>query len=100
MSDPLADVRHYAAGYLAGLRAAELDEAMSYRREAIAIVALRELGVSTPAVKLILEQARHDARMTSPDLTGAAARLLGAEMIITILRRRLLAEAREMEAAA
>ncbi len=93
------ELRTYARGYLAGQCAAELDEMIAYRREALAIVALRELGVSPAGAKSILEQARHDAHMTVPDCSEFAARCIGAEMVIAILRQRLSSAGR-IEAAA
>ena len=90
----------YAAGYLAGLSSAQLEEATAYRREALVLVALGELGVNPAASRAIIEQARHDARLTVPGCSEFSARLIGAEMIITILRRRIAAAACETEAAA
>ncbi len=43
-NDDFAALRTYARGFLAGSSTATLDESMAYRREAVAVVALRELG--------------------------------------------------------
>lgn len=98
--DALADVRMYARGYLAGAYSAELDEAIAYEREAVVLVALSELGVSASGARAILEQARCEAYQSVPDCTEMAARIIGANMVIAILQRRLIAIQREIVEAA
>ena len=88
-NDDFAALRTFARGFLAGSSTATLDESMAYRREAVAVVALRELGVTSGSAKIILQQARHDAYLAVPDCTEFAARLIAAEMIVAVLRQRL-----------
>jgi len=99
-SDPLADCRIYARGYLAGSYAAELDEFVVCQREALVLVALRELGVSPQAAKEILEQARFDAHSMIPDMLELSGRLVAANMIITILQQRVAKLSLESDKAA
>ena len=88
----MAELRAYARGYLAGLCLGALDESEAYRREAVALVALRELGVSAVGAKGILVQARDDAHLAVPDLTEFGGRLVAANMVIAILRQRIASQ--------
>lgn len=99
-AETLADLRTYARGYVYGETTATRDEAVAYRREALVLMALRELGVSPGASREILVQALHDVYCTTPGCSERTARILAAEMVIAILQVRLAERAPEASAEA